>query len=148
MPFSLSIIKAVMLKYGVSFFCCQLLTEGSLIFLCILYSVSQATLPCAPSPHNLSHKDSFRLQISRSFCLFLSEYFQALNFTYEIVAVVVQLLSAVQLFFDGLQPARLFCPWDFPGKNNGVDCYFLLQGIFPTQGLTQSFMLGRQILYH
>ena len=21
----------------------------------------------------------------------------------------------------------------FPGKNNGVDCHFLLQGIFPTQ---------------
>ena len=23
---------------------------------------------------------------------------------------------------------------DFPGKNTGVDCHFLLQGIFPTQG--------------
>ena len=28
----------------------------------------------------------------------------------------------------------LFCPWDFPGKNTGVGCHFLLQGIFPTQG--------------
>ena len=27
---------------------------------------------------------------------------------------------------------RLLCPWDFPGKNAGVDCHFLLQGIFPT----------------
>ena len=34
-----------------------------------------------------------------------------------------------------LQPARFFCPWDFPGKNTGVGCHFLLQGIFPTQGL-------------
>ena len=24
---------------------------------------------------------------------------------------------------------------DFPGKNTGVSCHFLLQGIFPTQGL-------------
>ena len=24
---------------------------------------------------------------------------------------------------------------DFPGKNTGVGCQFLLQGIFPTQGL-------------
>ena len=24
---------------------------------------------------------------------------------------------------------------DFPGKNTGVYCHFLLQGIFPTQGL-------------
>ena len=27
------------------------------------------------------------------------------------------------------------CPWDVPGKNTGVGCHFLLQGIFPTQGL-------------
>jgi len=28
----------------------------------------------------------------------------------------------------------LLCPWDFPGKNTGVGCYFLLQGIFLTHG--------------
>ena len=27
------------------------------------------------------------------------------------------------------------CPWDSPGENTGGDCHFLLQGIFPTQGL-------------
>ena len=26
------------------------------------------------------------------------------------------------------------CPWDSPGKNTGVGCHFLLQGIFPNQG--------------
>ena len=26
----------------------------------------------------------------------------------------------------GLQPARLVCPWDFPGKNTWVGCHFLL----------------------
>ena len=30
----------------------------------------------------------------------------------------------------GLQSGRLLCPWDFPGKNTGVDCHFLFQGIF------------------
>ena len=30
---------------------------------------------------------------------------------------------------------QLLCPWDFPGKNTGVGCHFLLQGISPTQGL-------------
>ena len=34
----------------------------------------------------------------------------------------------------GLQPTRLLCPWDFPGKNMGVGCHVLLQGIFLTQG--------------
>ena len=34
----------------------------------------------------------------------------------------------------GLQPTRCLSPWDSPGKNTGVGCYFLLQGIFSTQG--------------
>ena len=33
----------------------------------------------------------------------------------------------------GLYPTRLLCPWDFPGKNTGMGCCFLLQRIFPTQ---------------
>jgi len=36
---------------------------------------------------------------------------------------------------DELQLSRLLCPWDSPSKNTGVGCHFLLQGIFPTQGL-------------
>ena len=30
-------------------------------------------------------------------------------------------------------PPRLLCPLDFPGKNTGVGCHFLLQGIVLTQ---------------
>ena len=41
--------------------------------------------------------------------------------------------SYLTLKLHGLQPARLLCSWDFPGKNNGVGCHFLLQGTFPTQ---------------
>ena len=41
-------------------------------------------------------------------------------------------LSHVQLC--GLQPIRFFCPWDFPGKNTGVGCCFLLWEIFSSQG--------------
>ena len=32
------------------------------------------------------------------------------------------------------QPTRLLCSWDCPGKNTGVSCHFLLQGIFLKQG--------------
>ena len=35
------------------------------------------------------------------------------------------------LWRRGLEPARLLCPWDFPGKNTGVGCHFLLQGDLP-----------------
>ena len=33
----------------------------------------------------------------------------------------------------GLEPARLLCPWDSPGKNTGVGCHVLPQRFFPTQ---------------
>ena len=52
---------------------------------------------------------------------------------------------------NGPQPARLLCPWiDSPGKNTGVGCHALLQGIFPTQGSNVRllcFLHCRQILY-
>ena len=32
------------------------------------------------------------------------------------------------------------CPWDSLGKNTGVGCCTLLQGIFPTQGLNLSLL--------
>ena len=34
-----------------------------------------------------------------------------------------------------LQPARLLYPWDSQGKNTGLGCHVLLQGIFLTQEL-------------
>ena len=47
----------------------------------------------------------------------------------------------------GLQPTRLLSPWNFPGKSTGVGCQFLLQGIFPTQGLNLGLLHCRQTLY-
>ena len=62
-------------------------------------------------------------------------------------------LSHVQLWPRELQLTRLFCSWDSPGKNTGVGCHFLLQGIFLTQGLNWTCVsyiscISRQILYH
>ena len=47
----------------------------------------------------------------------------------------------------GLWPIRLLCPWGSPGKNSGVGCYFLLQGIFLTQGSNPGIPHSRQTLY-
>ena len=50
----------------------------------------------------------------------------------------------------GLWPARLLCPWDIPGKNTGVGCHSLLQGIFPTHGSNSSLLsllYCKRILY-
>ena len=48
---------------------------------------------------------------------------------------------------QGLEPSRLLHPWDFPGKNIGVGCHFLLQGIFPTQGSNPGLLHCRWILH-
>ena len=37
---------------------------------------------------------------------------------------------------------------DSPGKNTGVGCHALLQGILPTQGLNLGLLHCRQIIYH
>ena len=47
-----------------------------------------------------------------------------------------------------MQPTRLLHPWDCPGKNTGVGCPFLLQGIFPTQGSYPGLLHCRQTPYH
>ena len=47
--------------------------------------------------------------------------------------VHAKLLQACLTLCDSMDhsPTRLSCPWDSPGKNTGVGCHALLQGIFP-----------------
>ena len=70
---------------------------------------------------------------------------------HPVLCEVSQKVMSHSLPSHGLQPARLLCPWDFPGKHTEVACHFLLQGIFPTQG-SNGHLLHllhcREILYH
>ena len=50
------------------------------------------------------------------------------------------------LWSHGLEPTRLLCPLDFPDKNTGEGCHFLLQGIFPNQGSNLWLLRCRWIL--
>ena len=43
-------------------------------------------------------------------------------------------MCAHSVVFDSLRLHGLLCPWNFPGKNTGVCCHFLLRGIFLAQG--------------
>ena len=52
------------------------------------------------------------------------------------------------LWFHGLWSTRLLSLWDFPGKNTGVGCHFLLQGIFPTKGPNLCLLHWQAVLYH
>ena len=40
----------------------------------------------------------------------------------------------------GLSPTRLLCPLNFSGKNTGVACHFLLQGILLAQELNSCLL--------
>ena len=51
------------------------------------------------------------------------------------------------LWPHGLQLTRLLCPWSFPGKDAGVGCHFLLQGILPTLGSHHISCTSRWALY-
>ena len=61
---------------------------------------------------------------------------------------LVSVTCQVQHFaIPWLQPARLLCPWNSPGKNTGGGCHFFLHRIFPTKGLNPGLSHCRQILY-
>ena len=47
----------------------------------------------------------------------------------------------------GQEHTKLLCPWNSPGKNTGMGCRFLLQGIYLTQGSDPGLLPCRQILY-
>ena len=86
------------------------LKNASLLALLIIHGV-MATEPRCPLPHLLSGEPS------QGGC--------------ACVHAVAQ--SCPRLRPPGLQPARLPCLWDFPGKNTGAACHSFLQGNFPTQ---------------
>ena len=71
---------------------------------------------------------------SSSQCTGFSRPSHTQKFQREDLCFLFTLVSSVvsdSLRAQGLQPARLLCPQVSPGKNTGVDCLALLQGILP-----------------
>ena len=58
------------------------------------------------------------------------------------------LVVSNSLWPHGLKPTRLLYLWNSPGKNTGVGCHSLFQGIFLTQGSNPGLLHCRQIAYH
>ena len=73
---------------------------------------------------------------------------QSIILSYPLFASPDCKLLAVRVLYPCTVLGYLLYPWDFPGKNTGVGCHFVLQGIFLTQGSNLHLLLGRQILYH
>ena len=76
-------------------------------------------------------------QCQRTGCRVLVNWF----FAMKVKVLVTHLCLTLAI------PARLFCAWNFPGKNTGMGCQSLLQGIFLTQGMNPCLLHCRQILY-
>ena len=82
--------------------------------------------------------------LSNLFSSFLFFFFVGFDYSVCVSRSVV----SNSLRLHGLQPTRLLCPWDSPGKNTGVGCHALLQGTFPTLGSNPGLLHCRWILYH
>ena len=68
--------------------------------------------------------------------------------TFDFVKGLVAQSCPTLLWPHGLHSPRHLCPWDSPGKNTGVGCHALFQGLFPNQGLDLGLLHCGQILYH
>ena len=88
--------------------------------ICIhIFPSSSASLPPNPHPTPLGHHSILYI--------ILSIFYQMLIFLELCYGVCSAMSDSLQP--HGLQPSRPLCPQNFPGKNTGVDCHFLLQGI-------------------
>ena len=63
----------------------------------------------------------------------------------EVKVLVTQLCATLGDPVDCSLPC-LLCPWNSPGKNTGMDCHSLLQGIFTAQGLNLGLLHYRDSL--
>ena len=81
--------------------------------------------------------------INRNFLILNS-----LRIKYLFVCVLSGAVKSDSLQHYRLQPVRLLCPQNSQCKNTGVGSHSLLQGIFPTQGLSPGLLHCRWILQH
>ena len=101
------------------------ISQALLLLSCLCFSPSSSLgLECPPQFFSFKNQPKCHLQIM---CVFVY------------VCVCVRARSVAQscptLRPPGLEPTRFLSPWHFPGKNTEAGCHFLVQGIFPTQGL-------------
>ena len=64
-----------------------------------------------------------------------ARWFSYTHIYYTHTHIYILVAKSCLLQHHRLYPARLPCPWNFPGKNIGVGWHFLLQEIFLTEGL-------------
>ena len=86
--------------------------------------------------------------INRSCCCFFNEN-STIKTLQDTMCTHAQLLQSCPALCNSMDctPPGSSVHGESPGKNTGVGCFALLQGIFPTQGLNPGLLHCRQILY-
>ena len=84
---------------------------------------------------------------------FIEYYFSSIKLGFYLLLCYVVLCLVAQSYPTLCYPVDCSTPGSSfyrgsPGKNTGLGCYVLLQGIFPTQGSKPGLPHCRQILYH
>ena len=106
-------------------------------------------LPCPPQRNFLTQELNscpFRLLHWQADSLPLVPHGKHIS-TYMHVKMLLLVTQSCLNRCDPMEPARLFCPWNFLSKNTGARSHSLLQRIFPTQRSNPVFLHCRQILY-
>ena len=112
---------------------------------CLRSKLSGQVLPLGPSPLAGASWVPLHLLLSPSSVLGS----RASLSPHLLTEVKVKSLSCVRLFVTPRTVAyQVPLSMDFPGKNTGVGCHFLLQEIFRTQGLNPGLPHRRQTLCH
>ena len=101
-------------------------------FCCIISVISISTANVWPFMQNTLNKNS---TVTNSW-----NYSQSDQFVECICHIRTKCVLSVWLFGTPWTVASLLCTWNCSGKNTGVGCHFLPQGIFLTQRSNLSFL--------
>ena len=139
-------------SFGENMLCYAMLSRFSCVRLCATPQTAAHQAPSSlgfsrqeywsglPFPSPVHEKRRVKVKSRMDTCIWMAESVRCSPETIRTLLIIyVRSCVVASVVSDsvrphGLQPARLLCPWDSPGKNAGVGCHVLLQGIFPTQG--------------
>ena len=125
-------------------------TVWTMLSLVFVSSVSFVFNNIANSNSQISLLTGYKMWVISLIIIVHIKIFIELNFPAVCACILSCSVESDSLWPYWLKPARLLCPWDYPGKNTGVGCRFLLQGIFRPRDWTHVSYIsctGRQILY-
>ena len=112
-------------KAGICVYVCMMLEQGC-VCVCVCVMVEQEVCACVCVCMML---EQGYVCVVRQGCVCAPAYFCARVYMRVCAHACTQSLQSHLTLCDPMDK-WLLCPWDCSGKNTGVGCHFLLQGIF------------------